>query len=257
MAKNKTDNTKLALIIGGILLIVILVFWFLGGFNKRNQGKPALPQPTPRPEYQIQDEEKPVIKLIPRQDGHELKLVVEKIPSGLTEVEYELIYLAESEAGEFERGAGDLISLSGGEKSFERDILLGTASCTTGTCKYKYDEGVTGGTLTLRFTREDGQVFGFKGEFSLVSDTDELKTAKEEIIFNSSKKMSGYWVVIDTYGFPGEFKGTVKAGPFSAYGSHSAQVTIDAGEENVYLWSDSWEKITGKVSLPGIFLIGD
>ena len=44
-----------------------------------------------------------------------------------------------------EKGVGDTVKLT--SNSFEKDLLLGTESCTNG-CKYKFDEGVVGGVLS-------------------------------------------------------------------------------------------------------------
>ena len=50
---------------------------------------------------------------------------------------------------EIEKGLGDTIKDVG--TTIERKLLLGTESCTNG-CKYKYDEGVSGGTISLKFS---------------------------------------------------------------------------------------------------------
>ena len=52
---------------------------------------------------------------------------------------------------------------------------MGTESCTNG-CKYKYDEGITGGTLSLSFVTTDGQTASYEAPFVLSTSAD-IKSA--------------------------------------------------------------------------------
>jgi hypothetical protein len=69
---------------------------------------------------------------------------------------------------EIEKGLGDTLKVEG--TSLSRDLLLGTESCTSG-CKYKYDEGITGGTLNITLVTKDGQVAPLQKSFTLKKDT--------------------------------------------------------------------------------------
>lgn len=110
--------------------------------------------------------EKPIISLIPRADGHEFKLKIENIPQNITQIEYELLYTATDNNLEIEKGVGDTIKLE--SRNIERDLLLGTASCTNG-CKYKYDEGINKGTLSLTFITANNQVVSYESPFVLTT----------------------------------------------------------------------------------------
>lgn len=127
-------------------------------------------QPTPTPKLiEIPVGERPLINLTPREDGRMLFLKISEIPFSVASIEYELIYSAKDESVEIEKGLGDTIKDVKG--SLERKLLLGTESCTNG-CKYKYDEGVTGGTLSLKFFNSNGQVSTYESSFTLRSTAD-------------------------------------------------------------------------------------
>lgn len=156
------------------LIMVLALSLFLSGCTPKPTPTPT---PTPAPKtWELLPADKPLISLIPRTDGHELKLKIEKIPTNIKEIEYELLYTAVDNNLEIEKGAGD--TLKSPQSSIERNILLGTSSCTNG-CKYKYDTGVTGGTLSLTLVNQNGQFATFQTPFT-------LKTGKEIKKQNSS-----------------------------------------------------------------------
>ncbi|MDD4785484.1 MAG: hypothetical protein PHH12_03475, partial [Candidatus Shapirobacteria bacterium] len=72
------------------------------------------------------------------------------------------IYTAEDEGLEIEKGVSGTVDLN--QENIERDLLLGTSSCTNG-CKYKYDEGITGGVLTLTLTTDNKEYFTYETPF--------------------------------------------------------------------------------------------
>ena len=161
MKKNKLRLFKYS-------FILLLSTFFLSACGK----KPSTTEITPSPvsqKLELSEQEKPIVLLVPRQDGHELKLIIDNIPSSITEIEYELIYSAIDEGLEMEKGVGDTIKVT--SKKIERDLLLGTSSCTNG-CKYKYDQGVVGGTLSLTFLTNDNQSLIYETPFALKTSSD-------------------------------------------------------------------------------------
>ncbi len=153
-------------------------------------------------ELVLQDSEKPIISLIPRADGHELKLKIENIPSNVSQIEYELIYSATDSGLTMEKGVGDTVKIS--SSSIEKDLLLGTASCTNG-CKYKYDENVDSGTLTLYLYTDDNQSTTFETPFILTTSSKiktnsgfSLDTQNFSVKATTTTK-SDYFVVIKNY----------------------------------------------------------
>lgn len=161
MVKNKFSYFK-------YFSIILVSTLFLSACGK----KPATTNITPPPvsqKLELSETDKPIISLIPRQDGHELKLIIDNIPQSISEIEYELIYSAVDEGLEMEKGVGDTIKVT--SKKIDRDLLLGTSSCTNG-CKYKYDEGVIGGTLSLTFLTADNQNLHHETSFVLKTSAD-------------------------------------------------------------------------------------
>lgn len=150
---------------------------------------PAAPTPKPsgRPKLtKIELNPMPGVSLIPRNDGHEIKLTVKNIPSNIAKIEYELLYSATDGGLSVEKGLGDTIQQV--QASMERDLLLGTASCTSG-CKYKYDNGITGGKLTLNFITNTNEVATFETDFSLQTGADIKK--KGILLANFPKDKTG------------------------------------------------------------------
>lgn len=128
---------------------------------------------------ELSADEKPHISLTPTSDGHTLSLKISQVPPKFTSVDYELIYSAKDGNIEIEKGVSGTIKSS--EYSSAKDLLLGTASCTNG-CKYKYDEGVTGGTLTLTLNTDNKEYFNHETAFVLSSGTDINKAKKISLI---------------------------------------------------------------------------
>lgn len=161
--------------------------------------------PTPTPKIiELSVAQKPYISLIPRADGHELKLKIDNIPSSIVSIEYELLYTAIDNNLEMEKGVGDTIKNI--TKNIERDLLLGTASCTNG-CKYKYDSGITGGTLSLNFITDSGQVVTYQTPFVLETTADikkdgGLSLSTENISIKGTATGSNYFILIKNFGVP-------------------------------------------------------
>lgn len=153
-------------------LVVILSSFFLSACGKKttttntntnqsNQNKTT--------ELVLSESEKPIVSLTPTSDGHTLKLKLTNIPSNVNEIDYELIYSATDNGLTMEKGAGATVKIT--SNSIEKDLLLGTASCTNG-CKYKYDEGVDSGTLTLTLYTQDNQSASYETPFVFKTSAD-------------------------------------------------------------------------------------
>jgi len=148
-----------------ILLVVILlsVAVSLSGCAKKKtvEAPPSQTAPTPVPTRPVEEtiNERPYVSLNITSDNHWLTLEIKNIKKGVTAIEYELTYFADFEGNRIERGVstgGKPIDLSG-QTEFSKKLLLGSASCTTGTCKYKYDEGVNEGMLVLTLIGDSGR----------------------------------------------------------------------------------------------------
>lgn len=152
---------------------------------------------------ELSAEEQPTVSLIPSTDGHTLALKVKNIPTKFTTAEYELIYTAKDQNIEIEKGVSGTIKLTG--SSFEKnDLLLGTASCTNG-CKYKYDEGVNGGTLTLTLITDNKEYANYETPFVLKIGADinkekKLSLTQENFTINGTvTSKSEYFIAIKNF----------------------------------------------------------
>lgn len=152
-----------------LTLVLISSLLFACGKTTTSQVTPT-PKPSIRPKLtKIELSRMPAVSLVPRNDGHEIKLLIKNIPSNIAKIEYELLYSATDGGLSVEKGLGDTIQQV--QASIERDLLLGTSSCTSG-CKYKYDSGVTGGKITLNFITNTNEVATFESDFSLQTGAD-------------------------------------------------------------------------------------
>lgn len=185
-----------------ISLLILVVLGFL--FSSCGSKPVSKITPTPAPKIiEMPKTERPIISLVPRDDGHMLYLKFENIPSYIAQIEYEVLYNAIDEGSEIEKGVGDTIKEI--TPNLERKILLGTESCTNG-CKYKYDSGIVGGTLTIGLIDKNGQMSTFETQFSLKSTADinkngEIKLAVEDFSVKPNSKLTGkdYYVLMANY----------------------------------------------------------
>lgn len=186
-----------------LTLVILASSFFFSGCGKKNiEGdSPSTNTKSTQKELVLSDPEKPIISLVPREDGHELKLIISNIPSVVTQIEYELIYSSSEDGLTMEKGVGDSLKIS--TTSIEKDLLLGTSSCTNG-CKYKYDEGVSSGTLSLILYTDDNQSATYETPFILKTSS-EINTAKgfslddSFSVTGSTTTKSDYFVAIKNY----------------------------------------------------------
>lgn len=142
-------------------VVILLVFGFILLSKKEEP-----PKEEKKPEKleklnvisidKLPESERPVVSLTSRPDGKELTLKIENIKNIKT-IEYELVYLTEG----VQRGVIGSVALKEEEESVNRDLLLGT--CSRNVCRY--DENVTGGTLTITFRGE--KTYKFIKDFKL------------------------------------------------------------------------------------------
>lgn len=184
------------------LVIVVSSFFLSGCGKKKTETTTNAPTKSAQKELIMSEAEKPIVSLIPREDGHELKLKIDNIPSTITQIDYELIYSATENGLTMEKGVGDTVKIT--SKNIEKDLLLGTSSCTNG-CKYKYDTGISEGTLSLIFYTNDNQSATYETPFILKTSADIKKDGglnlkgEEFTIKASTTTKNDYFVVIKNY----------------------------------------------------------
>ncbi|HEX8923450.1 MAG TPA: hypothetical protein VF828_01810 [Patescibacteria group bacterium] len=209
---------KRRFVIFGIAVFSSLLLSACG--NKTTSSKTASPTQSQKM-IDLAVADRPYISLIPREDGHQLKMKINKIPSSVVQIESELIYTAKDADTkmEIEKGVSDTIKVD--SQNIDRDLLLGTASCTNG-CKYKYDNGVDSGTLTLTFTTQSGQSYQYISPFSLKSGADLKKSGTigldtENFSIKATPSSAGeFFVLIKNYGIPSGSSAKINYSVFSS-----------------------------------------
>lgn len=183
------------------ILTLTIASLFLAGCGKKTVVT-AKPTPTPKA-FEMALADRPIISLIPSKDGHTLTLKLDKVPSSISQIEYEVLYNAQDNGSEIEKGVGDTIKEI--SATISRSLLLGTESCTNG-CKYKYDTGIIGGTVTLNFIDKNGQIATFESKFDFKTTADINKAGKftfttDNFSVTPKSKLSGtdYYIIMKSY----------------------------------------------------------
>lgn len=159
--------------------------------------------PTPPQKvFNIPLAQRPYVSLIPSDDGHTINLKIDNISTNITQIEYELLYTAVDQGNEIEKGVGDTIKNI--KNVVNKSILLGTESCTSG-CKYNYDAGVVGGTISLNFITADNQQASYQAPFTLKSAADIKKAGNlltlptEKLSIKTALSGAGYYILMKNY----------------------------------------------------------
>jgi len=196
-------------------------------------------------------DKRPVTSLSPSSDGHWLKLKIEKLGDLGESLDYELLYqLPDGRT----QGVPGSISL-GSESIIERDLLLGSESSG----KFRYDEGVKGGTLTLRFRNSKGKLTAkFLTEFSLVSDTKSLLSSDGKFKYELASSSKDFFVVMGTFGAPTGYSGQPSSGPYGVFSSSESSLpgtaTLGGGNTQAYI-GGKWTSLeAGEAPDIGIFM---
>ncbi len=239
MTKIKKFLPLILLLLG---IIVVVGAYFFVTRNKDKEG--TTEDETSLIEVSLSD--RPITSLTPSDDGHWLTLGVESIVIDAASLDYELLYkLPDGRT----QGVPGSITLKG-EDEIERELLLGSESSG----KFRYDEGVDKGTLTLRFRNEKGKLIAkFSTEFALLSGTSELASVDEDFTVSLNKKSNEYFVVMETFGVPKVPTGDVVSGPYGVFSSASSLTgTAETSSGTLYEWSGSeWVDVTSGI---GIFI---
>ncbi len=184
--------------------------------------------------------DRPILMLTPREDGHWLDLKITKLGrfEAMT-MDYELLYKLPDGRTQGVPGTVRMNTLAGGETN--QELLLGSESSGN----FRYDEGVTGGTLTLRFRNEKGKLLAkFESEFTLSNDTDELKSVDGSITYTLDESNENYFVVMNTVGHEDNLPGELEREPFGIFSSSEDPVAGNIKMDNLYRWANDWEAVS-------------
>lgn len=199
----------LPLILLGVgILVLILVFVLIK--NK----KTALVVDDSSVLAEVLFKDRPFANLTPTSDGHYINLKIDKItlPKAVS-LDYELLYELPDGRTQGVPGTVDLK----GEKSFERKLLLGSES----NGKFRYDEGVKEGSLTVRLRDSKGKLLAkFSTKWHLQSVDQELTSIDENFTYKLDKKPKGiYFVTMETFGLMDMSVTEVASGPYGIFSS--------------------------------------
>lgn len=217
----------------GLIVLVLVYFFVIKAPKKVTTGEDA----TSLIEVSLND--RPITSLTPTSDGHWLNLKIDKIkiPGAFT-MDYELVYsLPDGRT----QGASASITLNN-QTMIEKKLLLGSESSG----KFRYDEGVKEGTITIRFRNDKGKLLTrFTTKFALLSGTKDLESVDAAFKATLTKTTKGFFVVMETFGLPKEAPSDVKSGPYGLFYSEAASLTGEAqmGSNIVYRYAGSdWQK---------------
>ncbi|MEK7536217.1 MAG: hypothetical protein AAB559_00360 [Patescibacteria group bacterium] len=197
------------ILLGVGVLILILVFVFI----KNKKSTVIVDESDVTIEVAFID--RPFASLTPTSDGRYINLKIDKIklPKAVS-LDYELLYTLPDGRTQGVPGTVDLK----GETSFERKLLLGSESSG----KFRYDEGVTDGSLTVRLRDSKGKLLAkFSTKWHLQSTDLELTSIDQNFTYVLDKKPKGiYFITMETFGLPSEASvSEAKLGPYGIFAS--------------------------------------
>jgi len=232
-----------------ILIVVAILLLIVGGFFLWRSRRSSQKGPDLEPEGVLIEttlDERPYITLTPSSDGHWLTIDVSRIKDA-DSLEYELLYNTESGATQ---GSINSVKLKG-ETTYTKKILLGSESSG----RFKYDEGVTQGTLTLRLRGGPG-TRKFVTEFHLQQGETELTSIDNNFTLTGTLTPTLFYVTMHTVGLPGEYEGEVIVGPYRAFSSGvdtvknglvSLKLPEGTEEAKLFSWSETeWTEEKGE-----------
>ncbi|MBU1085074.1 MAG: hypothetical protein ABIJ43_01710 [Candidatus Beckwithbacteria bacterium] len=249
-----------------ILIPVFIVLAILGGvifFKNKNKKEEAPKQIETRKIEQINKlalKDRPFVTLTPRSDGKEVTLSVDKVTNATT-AEYELEYQTDT----LIQGVFGTLDFNDKDMPLSKDLLFG--SCSKGKCRY--DEGVIGGSLTMRFDGGD-EPYTLKSDFNLQNMVDKKgvftsKDLRATLDVGTSLSSSAFVLIAHTMGLPDEVKETVMAGPYAFLSATSPVlkntiVTFKSNQDltgaKILFWDgNAWEELEvelseGQISAP-------
>lgn len=243
-----------------LFFLVLSSGFFLSGCSlSKNQGTPSpAAEPTAVPTKPIEETIliRPYVSLVPTADGHWVNLEVKKLPQGTKSIGYELTYFADIEGSKIERGVGNIdqpIDLNGAT-DFSKKILFGTASCTTGTCKYRYDENITEGVLSLSLIGSSKDKYESSYRLQRGKEVKEGLTTGDGIFsFTSQTLSSGTYLTISTIGINVDLPVNLKAkslpyGTFPLPGKGNVSFKSGTTASIYCLNGSSWSKLVSEAA---------
>lgn len=224
---NDSIKKYLPLILLGVgVIVLVIVFLFIK--NKKNIA--VIDDSVALIEVAFKD--RPFASLTPTSDGHYINLKIDKItlPKAVS-LDYELLYTLPDGRTQGVPGTVDLK----GQTSFERKLLLGSES----NGKFRYDEGVADGSLTVRLRNSSGKLLAkFSTKWHLQSTDLELTSIDETFAYKLDKKPKDmFFVTMETFGLMDTSIESVASGPYGIFTSNTLPIGTAEG----------WKVISGNI----------
>jgi hypothetical protein len=190
-------NLPLILIVGGVLVVLLAVFVVVRTFKSNvavngDQEEEVVPE-LPQSQWPVVTITPTTDASIPNSLGHLLKLQVQKINvPGASTMDYLLVYTT-SNGGQ--QGVPGTIQLTGA--NVDKNLLLGSESSG----KFRFDQGVSQGTITLTFRNGSGKSMGkLSSDFHLQTDETVLTSIDGIFTYTLDKAAKGvYFVTMPTF----------------------------------------------------------
>ena len=230
----------------GVVVVAAAVFIFRG---KKEQ------TPVEETAPEIPFDLRPTTSLTPTSDGHWLNMKVENIQIDAASMDYELLYSLPD--GRTQGVPGTEKSLKKGA-TVERKLLLGSESSG----KFRYDEGVSQGTLTLKFRDAKGKLVGkLSTDFHLQSmekEVVDLTTVDDKFKFTPDEvpTKQEWFVTMETFGVPTPLPSSVSQGPYGIFSSDTNKISgkVNLTGDVYELVADKWVGLeNGEAENIGIF----
>lgn len=226
--------------------ILVLVGSFV--FVRKNKAKSEVVAPEEETVAEIPFEKRPVVSLTPTEDGHWLTLFIGKSGVSAASVDYELLYnLPDGRT----QGVPGTVKLDGSE--ITRKLLLGSESSG----KFRYDEGVTEGTISIKYRNDKGKLVGkLSTDFHLQTATTELTSIDSKFSYTLNEESEAYFVTMETFGVPSSIS-NVQSGPYGIFSSSEDEVdgTVEISGIIKIFDGENWQTLEDKKSENiGIFI---
>jgi len=229
------------------IITVVTVFLVVKGKNAKVDDTSVTGGDEEVPEVAI--EKRPVLSLTPSADGHWLKMQIKKILIDAATLDYELTYKVPDGRTQGVPGTVKLTT----KDDITKDLLMGSESSG----KFRYDEGVEGGNLTIRFRDAKGKLVAkFSSDFELKTNISG-STKLGNVDYKADKPDSKlYYITINTVGFLGDAPDGEPSNASGVFSSSSNLLPGSIESENAYVWyKNAWVKVeNGKTPDLGYFL---
>jgi hypothetical protein len=215
----------LILIALGVLVIAGVIFVIVRNSKSQNQ-QTATEENIP----ELPESQWPVVSLTPTEDptvpnslGHYLDFKVQKINvPGAATMDYLLVYSTSSGG---QQGVPGTVQLSGGD--IEKKLLMGSASSG----KYRFDAGVSTGTMTITFRDSQGKSVGkLSTGFHLQSGEAVLTSVDGKFTYTLDKAAKGvFFITMPTFIQPDASQYVFWQGGYGVFASdgkpHAGKIT--------------------------------